>query len=210
MKPEPGAARPHGVILAGGRAVRMGGADKALRMLAGRPLLARVVERLAPQTAALAISANGDPSRFAGFALPVIADEEPGFPGPLAGVLAGMDWAAAAGASHLLTVAVDTPFFPPDLGARLAAAGPAPVVLAATPGDGDGPILHPTFGLWSVALREDLRAALADGRRRVRLWAKERGAAEAIFPDAPFDPFFNVNTPDDIARAERIAAERGF
>lgn len=198
--------KPHGVILAGGRASRMGGGDKTLLGVGGRSLLARAVARLAPQAAALAISANGDPARLAGFGLPVLADGMAGFPGPLAGILAGMDWAAADGASHVLSVAADTPFFPADLGARLAATG-APIALAATTGPDGAPRPHPTFGLWPVALREDLRAALAAGRRRVLIWARENGAAEAVFPAAPFDPFFNVNAPDDIAGAERIAAE---
>lgn len=198
--------KPHGVILAGGRASRMGGGDKTLLGVAGRPLLARAIARLAPQVAALAISANGDPARLARFGLPVIADETAGHPGPLAGILAGMDWAAAAGASHVLSVAADTPFFPADLGARLAATG-APIALAATPDPEGGTQPHPTFGLWPVALRDDLRAALAAGRRRVLTWARDNGAAQAIFPAGPFDPFFNVNVPDDIAGAERIAAE---
>ncbi|MEM8754076.1 MAG: NTP transferase domain-containing protein, partial [Pseudomonadota bacterium] len=128
-------SKPYGVILAGGLATRMGGGDKALREVAGRTLFDRAIERLRPQVAATAINANGDPRRFAGFGLPVIADERGDRPGPLAGVLAGMDWAAAEGASHILTVAADTPFFPADLGARLAAAltPDAPIALAATP-----------------------------------------------------------------------------
>ena len=202
------AALPHGVILAGGRATRMGGGDKPLRLVAGLPLLARVVERLAPQVTALAINANGDPARFAAFGLPVIADEAADFPGPLAGIMAGLDWAAAEGARHVLTAAGDTPFFPADLGARLAAAlaANAPIAMAAA-ADGSP---HPTFGLWPVALREDLRAALEAGFRKVSLWAERQGAAYVRFPDEPFDPFFNVNAPDDIAAAERIAAEHGL
>lgn len=199
---------PHGVILAGGRATRMGGGDKPLRLVAGRPLLARVAERLSPQVAALALNANGDPARFAAFGLPVIADEAADFPGPLAGILAGLDWAAARGARHVLTAAGDTPFFPADLGARLAAAlsANAPVAIAAAADRSP----HPTFGLWPVALREDLRAALAAGLRKVSLWAERHGAAFVPFADKPFDPFFNVNAPDDIAAAERIAAEHGL
>ena len=202
------AGLPHGVILAGGRATRMGGGDKPLRLVAGRPLLVRAVERLAPQVAGLAINANGDPSRFSAFGLPVIADGAANFPGPLAGVLAGLDWAAAQGARHVLTAAGDSPFFPADLGARLAAAlsANAPIAIAAS-ADGSP---HPTFGLWPVALREDLRAALAAGFRKVSLWAERHGAAFVPFPDKPFDPFFNVNAPDDIAAAERIAARHGL
>ncbi|MEX2518954.1 MAG: molybdenum cofactor guanylyltransferase MobA [Paracoccaceae bacterium] len=203
---------PFGVILAGGRARRMGGGDKALHKIAGRSLLARCAERLSTQVVAMAISANGDPSRFDSFALPVIADGAPDFPGPLAGVLAGMDWAASYGESHILTVAADTPFFPIDLGMRLAKVmepGP-PIILAATLGADGALARHPTFGLWSVALREDLRAALAGGTRKVALWADRHGAATVAFDATPFDPFFNVNTPDDIAEAERIVAEHGI
>ena len=202
-----------GVILAGGLARRMGGGDKALSEVAGRPLLARVIERLAPQVEGAALNANGDPARFAAFSLPVVADESDDRPGPLAGVLAGMDWAAGTGASHVLTVAADTPFFPRDLGARLAAAvGEAtPIALAATPDAERGrPARHPTFGLWPVALRGDLRAALADGVRKVVLWTDRHGAATVVFDAAPFDPFFNVNTPDDLARAEALAKAHGL
>lgn len=203
---------PHGAILAGGRATRMGGGDKPLRPLAGRPLLDRVIERLRPQAAALALNANGDPARFSGWGLPVIADEAADRPGPLAGVLAAMDWAAAEGASHVLTVAGDTPFFPADLGARLAAAlsPETPIALAATPDPKRGLARHPTFGLWPVALRDDLRAALAEGVRKVVVWTDRHGAGAVEFLAAPFDPFFNVNTPDDMAEAERIAREYGL
>ena len=204
--------RPHGVILAGGLARRMGGGDKAMRVVAGRPLMARVVERLRPQVGAMALNANGDAARFAALGLPVIPDSVADYPGPLAGVLAGMDWAAAEGASHILTVAADTPFFPADLGARLAAAitPETPIALAATPDPKRGLARHPTFGLWPVALRDDLRAALRDGVRKVVMWTDRHGAALAEFPAAPFDPFFNVNTPDDMATAERIAEEHGL
>jgi molybdopterin-guanine dinucleotide biosynthesis protein A len=190
-----------GVILAGGRATRMGGGDKALLPLAGRPILARVIDRLAPQVDALALNANGDPARFAAFALPVLPDPLPGHPGPLAGVLAGLDWAAARGAEALLTAAADTPFFPADLAARLQAAGP--FAMAATPGD-PAPERHPTFALWPVALRHDLRAALEAGLRKVVAFTDPHGCATVLFPDA--DAFFNVNTPEDLARAEALAA----
>ncbi|HHX88424.1 MAG TPA: molybdenum cofactor guanylyltransferase, partial [Paracoccus sp.] len=122
-----------GVILAGGRATRMGGGDKGLRQVAGRRLLDHVIDRLGPQVAGLAINANGDPARLAGFGLPVLPDSLPDHPGPLAGVLAGMDWAAGQGARAIVTAAADTPFFPPDLVARLqAAAGPSGLALAAS------------------------------------------------------------------------------
>ncbi|MBS0124747.1 molybdenum cofactor guanylyltransferase MobA [Thetidibacter halocola] len=204
--------RPLGVILAGGLATRMGGGDKALLRLNGRPLLSHVTERLAPQVGAMALNANGDPARFATFGLPVIPDSIGGFPGPLAGVLAGLDWAAGQGAEAIVTVAGDTPFFPADLVARLVEASHGqthPLVLAATKGEAEtrsksrsGLIRHPTFGLWPVALRDDLRAALEGGLRKVVLWTEPHGGRECVFPTDACDPFFNVNTPEDLARAE--------
>lgn len=228
-----------GVILAGGLSRRMGGGDKCLLPLGGRPILAHVIERLRPQVGPLVLNANGDPGRFAAFGLPVVADGWPGFAGPLAGLLAGMDWAAARGLPLVATAAADTPFFPRDLVARLggamAAAG-APIALAAAMAEGEAgaagragaPGLapaggladgladegagrtagaaavarHPTFGLWSTGLREDLRAALGRGVRRVSEWAADQGAAEAVFPGGE-QAFFNVNWPDDLRRAER-------
>jgi molybdopterin-guanine dinucleotide biosynthesis protein A len=198
-----------GVILAGGRSSRMGGGDKALRALVGRPILAHVIERFAPQVEALALNANGDPGRFAAFGLAVLPDSVAGFPGPLAGVLAGMDWAAALGAEHVATAAADTPFLPRDCVLALRAAmvaGEAPLAMAMTPRAGGGLDRHPTFGLWSVALREDLRAALAGGLRKVVAWTEPLGCARAIF-HGPGDPFFNVNTPEDLERAEAMAAD---
>lgn len=187
------------VILAGGLSRRMGGGDKVLLDLNGQPLLAHVIARLAPQAGPLAISANGDPARFARFGLPVLADSLPGQPGPLAGVLAAMDWAAGLGAGSVLTAAGDTPFLPEDLAEKLhAAAGPKGLALAADLEDG-APRLHPTFGLWPTALREDLRATLIAGQRRVRQWAGAHQAGTALF-DGP-NPFFNINTPDDLAHA---------
>lgn len=194
-----------GVILAGGKATRMGGGDKGLKVVAGLRLLDRVIARLGPQCDPLAINANGDPARFATFGLPVLPDSLPDHPGPLAGVLAGLDWAAGLGAASIVTVAADTPFFPADLVARLqAAAGPSGLALAASR-DEDGKLWqHPTFGLWPVALREDLRSALEGGLRKIVLWTEHHGAGVAEFPSDPFDPFFNINTPEDIAAAERL------
>lgn len=196
-----------GVILAGGRATRMGGGDKGLRTVGGRRLLDHVLDRLAPQVGAMAINANGDPARLAEFGLPVLADSLPDHPGPLAGVLAGLDWAAGIGAQAIVTAAADTPFFPRDLVARLVgAAGPSGLCLAASP-DEDGHLQrHPTFGLWPVALRGDLRAALTGGLRKIVLWTDGHGAGTAAFASDPFDPFFNVNTPEDLALAETLAA----
>ncbi|MGB3314476.1 MAG: molybdenum cofactor guanylyltransferase MobA [Albidovulum sp.] len=196
-----------GIILAGGRATRMGGGDKGLKRVAGERLIDLVIARLAPQCGPLAINANGDPARLAEFGLPILPDSMPDHPGPLAGVLAGLDWAAGLGASAIVTAAADTPFFPTDLVARLqAAAGPSGLALAASR-DEDGRLWqHPTFGLWPVSLRDDLRAALEGGLRKIVLWTGRHGAGSADFPSDPFDPFFNINTPEDIVAAERLLA----
>lgn len=199
--------KPLGVILAGGLATRMGGGDKSLRALQGRPILAHVIERLRPQVEAMALNANGDPTRLANWGLPVIPDSVDGFAGPLAGVLAGLDWAAERGGAGIVTVAADTPFFPADLADRLVAGAEAqgtPIALAATP-EGDRINRHPTFGLWPVALRDDLRDALNEGLRKVVLWTDRHGAATVPFPTEPFDPFFNINTPEDLATAEVLS-----
>lgn len=195
--------QPLGVILAGGQATRMGGGDKGLLALGGQTLLARVLDRLAPQVADVALNANGDAARFAAFDLPVLPDSIDGFVGPLAGVLAGLDWAAAQGAETIVTAAADTPFFPPDLVPQLllASEGMAhPLALAATPDPQRGNARHPTFGVWPVALRDDLRTALKGGLRKVVLWTDQHEGRMAMFPDE--GAFFNVNTPADLARAE--------
>ncbi len=202
----------YGVILAGGLATRMGGSatqplDKGRLMLGERSLLDHVITRLTPQVARVAINANGDPARFADTGLPVLRDSIDGFAGPLAGVLAGMDWAAQEGASHIVTAAADTPFFPTDLAQRLTNAAQTqgrPIALAATTDPERGALRQPTFGLWPVALRDDLRAALADGLRKVVLWTDKHGAALAPYAPTPFDPFFNVNTAEDLAMAETL------
>lgn len=182
-----------GVILAGGLSSRMGGGDKGLLPLGGRSLLAHVIERVGPQCAGLALNANGDPGRFAGLGLEVLPDPVPGHPGPLAGILAAMIWAEGQGAAEVLTVPGDTPFLPLDLVARLRAAG-APSVAA------DAALRrHPVCGLWPVAGRAALTEALAGGLRKVGVWAE--GAAVVAFEGAP-EPFFNVNRPEDLARAE--------
>lgn len=192
------------VILAGGRATRMGGGDKGLRQVGGKPLLDHVIDRLRPQVGAIALNANGDPARFAGYGLPVIADSLPDWPGPLAGVLAGLDWAASQGHEAIITAAADTPFFPTDLVAELQAnAGPSGLCLAATR-EGDKVWRQPTFGLWPVALRDDLRTALKDGLRKIVLWTDQHNAGLAFFDTHPVDPFFNVNTPEDIEEAARL------
>ncbi|MBY6056215.1 molybdenum cofactor guanylyltransferase MobA [Leisingera daeponensis] len=208
--------QPLGVILAGGLATRMGGGDKGRLQVGGQSLICRVINRLSPQVASLALNANGDPERFADLGLPVIADSIEGFAGPLAGVLAGLDWAAEQGADTIVTAAADTPFFPQDLVARLTATAEGmehPLVMATTPRTGDEALKsgggkrvnrHPAFGLWPVALRDDLRAGLNDGLRKVVLWTDRHGGRETLFEADPFDPFFNINTPEDLAKAEAL------
>jgi molybdopterin-guanine dinucleotide biosynthesis protein A len=178
----------------------MGGGDKCLLPLAGRPLLAHVIDRLRPQVAAVALNANGDATRFAGFHLSVLADDLADFAGPLAGILAALDWARRVqpSASAVLTVPADTPFLPRDLAARLAAAG-APA-LARSAGR-----VHPVVGLWPLALREDLRRALrVEGLRKVEDWTARLTLSLVDFDAAPIDPFFNINAPEDLARAEAL------
>lgn len=201
-----------GVVLAGGLARRMGGGDKPLRMLAGRPMLAHVIERLAPQVAALVVNANGDPARFAGFGLPVVADGVPDHAGPLAGVLAALDFAAERrrDCAWVVSVPGDSPLIPRDLVARLHAARAAAGVPLACARSGG--FAHPPVGLWPVALRGDLRAALLAGERKIDRWTARHGCAEAEWPAAPCDPFFNANTPEELERAEallRSCAARG-
>lgn len=199
-----------GVVLAGGLSRRMGGGDKSLASLAGRPMIARVLETLAPQVTSTVINANGDHRRFADFGCKVIADSVPGFLGPLAGILTGMQWAIehAPQARFVVTVSADAPFIPGDLVAKLAAeAGGLNPVLARCGDD-----LHTVIGLWPVALARKLSEALRQGERKVRVWAEAQGALHVSF--APtfvgaggIDPFFNVNTPQDLAEAERIFAQ---
>ena len=195
-----------GVILAGGQASRMGGGDKSLLSLSGRRVIDHVLERLQPQVSDIVLNANGDPTRFTEFGLPVVADSVSEFPGPLAGILAGLDWAAEQGKNHILTVAADTPFFPTDLRSRLDQARrlqAKPIALAATL-ESSKVYRHPTFGLWPVSLRDDLRQALATGVRKVVLWTDQHGVAEALFPTDQYDPFFNINTPEDLVKAEAM------
>jgi molybdopterin-guanine dinucleotide biosynthesis protein A len=187
------------VILAGGQANRMGGGDKGRLMLGDQSLIQRVIERITPQVDAVVLNANGDLSRFDDLELPVVADSIEGFPGPLAGVLAGMDWAAEQGHEWLISVAADTPSFPRDLAARLAEHD-TPVVLAATPDPERGRLPQPTFGRWRVALRHDLRAALNEGVRKIRQWTQAQGETLVVFDEGDF---FNINTPDDLAWAEQ-------
>jgi len=196
-----------GVILAGGLATRMGGGDKGALPLGSLTLFTHVINRLSPQVDGIALNANGNAARFANLGLPVIADSIDGFAGPLAGVLAGLDWASKQGATSIVTAAADTPFFPTDLAALLHREGEGmahPLVIAATPDPRRGTSRHPTFGLWPVALREDLRAALLGGVRKVVQWTDSHDGRLAMFPVDQVDPFFNVNTPEDLAQAEAM------
>jgi molybdopterin-guanine dinucleotide biosynthesis protein A len=196
-----------GIVLAGGRATRMGGGDKGLLVAGGKPLLARMIERLSPQVARLALNANGDPERFAAFGLPVLGDDIEGFQGPLAGILTGLRWSktAAPGARYVLTTPADVPILPDDLVARLArAASGANATQPVLASSGEPVRTHPTIGLWPVGLADDIADALARGERAVHRFAESKNAIAVAFPPCDIggrriDPFFNVNTPDDLA-----------
>lgn len=199
-----------GVLLAGGQSRRMGGGDKCLRTLNGQPMLATIIERIEPQVSDLALNANGDPERFAAFDLPVVPDPIGGFAGPLVGVLAGLNWAAgreASGATHVVTVPTDAPFFPNDLVEKLIDAlegKPDRVVLAASNGR-----THPVCGLWPTSLAADLDAALRDGTRKVLDWTDRHDTVVEEFDmvrveGEEIDPFFNTNRPDDLTEAEAL------
>jgi molybdenum cofactor guanylyltransferase len=195
-----------GLVLAGGLARRMGGGDKARIRIGGATILERVLARLKPQCSRVILNANGDPVRFRDTGIPVVADSVPDFAGPLAGILAGLDWAAAnvPECEWIASAPGDCPFLPSNLVAHLheaRIAAKAPLASARS-----GKQIHPVVGLWPVSLREDLRHALVDeDLRKIDLWTARHGVAIADWPDKPIDPFFNVNTPDDAARAEEIA-----
>lgn len=196
-----------GVLLAGGRATRMGGGDKCLKEIGGRPLLAHVIERARPQVEDLILNANGDPARFGGFGLPVVPDVVEGFAGPLAGVLTGMTWARTnrPECRWIATIATDTPFFPTDLVDCLLEAIRQPGTdMACAASEGRA---HPVFGLWPVRLADDLRHAMVEeGIRKVDVWTARHNLVEVEFPSCPIDPFFNTNHPADLAEAERLLA----
>ena len=200
-----------GLLLAGGQSRRMGGGDKALRLLGGVSLLDRVIARLWPQVGALVINGNGDPARFAGFGLPVVADSIPDFAGPLAGVLAGLDWAAVHWPEwdFVVSVATDAPFLPGDLVTRLMQGrekGDADLACAASGGRA-----HPVFGLWPVRLREDLRhAVVVEGVRKVDEWTARHSLVTVSFAERPVDPFFNANRPEDLTAAAALLVAADF
>ncbi len=190
--------RTPAVILAGGLSRRMGGGDKGLLPFGDGTVLSHVLARLSPQAAPIALNANGDPRRFATLGLAVLPDPMPGHPGPLAGILAAIEWAAAHGTSSVLTTPGDAPFIPFDLLQKLSEAG-APALAAS------GGRVHAATGLWPSALAPLLREALSAGIRRVQAFAEAQGARVVTFaiPDGGPDPFLNLNTPEDLATARR-------
>lgn len=190
-----------GVVLAGGQGRRMGGVDKAMIELDGRPLMAHVLERFAPQVETVAINANGDNTRFAAFDAPVLADDEEDFAGPLAGVLVAMRWAKSQGCTHVLTAAADTPFFPDALCEMMKAQVNAPDTIVMAVGSGR---IHPVFALWPVHLADALYAYLrVENMRKILTFAERYSLVEVNFDGVAEDPFFNINTPDDLALAEQ-------
>jgi molybdenum cofactor guanylyltransferase len=197
-----------GLVLAGGLARRMGGGDKARIRIGGTTILERVLTRIDPQCTRVIVNANGDPARFADTSLPVVADSVPDFAGPLAGILAGLDWAATnvPESEWLLSVPGDCPFLPKNLVTRLHEARLAEGAALACARSGEW--RHPVVALWPVKLREDLRRALLDEHlHKIEIWTARYGVAIADWPAEPVDPFFNVNTPEDAASAEKIAAQ---
>ena len=196
-----------GLVLAGGLARRMGGGDKALIRIGSETILQRALARLTPQVSGIVLNANGDPARFATFGLPVVGDSVPDFAGPLAGILAGLDWIAAnrPETEWMVSVPGDCPFLPRDLVARLHAARITEGKPLACAHSGDW--RHPVVGLWRVALREDLRHAITvEDLRKIEVWTARHGVALADWPTEPVDPFFNVNTPEDVDLATQLAA----
>jgi molybdopterin-guanine dinucleotide biosynthesis protein A len=200
-----------GVLLAGGKSSRMGGGDKCLRLLGGKPILTQIIERLRPQVSDIIINANGDPSRFAAFGLPVVSDSVAGYQGPLAGIHAALEWVRAnrPGTDHVVTIATDTPFFPADLVRRLLDAGGDESAFRVAQSEVG---THPVIGLWPVGLAAALEASLERGERKVTAWTKDHGAVPVFFPPVDvggrsIDPFFNINAPEDLAVAEAILSE---
>lgn len=200
--------KPLGLILAGGLARRMGGGDKGLIKIGGQTILDRALSRMTPQCMRVIISANGDPSRFSFTGLPVVPDEIPDFAGPLAGILAGLDWAAANApdTEYVVSAPGDCPFLPRELVQRLEEARKKSDQPLACAKSGDW--RHPVVGLWPVALRSDLRhALLEEDLHKIEVWTARHGVAIAEWPDTPIDPFFNVNKPEDAARANELALQ---
>ena len=185
----------------------MGGGDKCLLPLAGKPMLTHIIDRLRPQVSDLVLNANGDVSRFAAFGLPIVEDRLGGQIGPLAGVHAGIEWAVAnrPGSRFVVTAATDTPFFPPISwrGFWQVWKEAKPKLLVARSEEG----VHPVFGLWPVSLALAIETSLAAGMRKVQAWVREHQAEEIFFPSREMggrriDPFFNLNRPEELAEAE--------
>ena len=197
-----------GVILAGGLATRMGGGDKTLKEIGERKILDIVIERIRPQVSGLVFNTNNDPVIYSDLDIPIISDQFKNSYGPLAGILAGMEWACQKGYSLMVSIAGDTPFFPEDLVAKLVfnqQQNQESIVLAATRDKTSGKIYrHPTFGLWSVHLRHDLKANLDNGVRKIVQWTDQHQGKLVEFPIGKVDPFFNINTPGDLQEAERL------
>ena len=197
-----------GIVLAGGLSRRMGGGDKGLLMLGDTSIIERVIDKILPQVGSLAININGDSSRFPDYKLPIIPDSIKGYLGPLSGILAGMEWAFKNGNRYIATVAADTPFLPDDLIKRLHAMVKSKNlnigIAASRILSGDDVFIHPTFGIWEVALKDDLRDALANDTRKIMFWAKKFKLDYYYFDtsDKLSDPFFNINTPDDLEEAK--------
>ena len=197
-----------GIILAGGLSRRMGGGDKGLLMLGKTTIIERVIDKISPQVGSLAININGDSSRFPDYKLPIIPDSIKGYLGPLSGILAGMEWAFKNGNRYIATVAADTPFLPDDLIKRLHAMVKSKNlnigIAASRILSGDDVFIHPTFGIWEVALKDDLRDALANDTRKIMFWAKKFKLDYYYFDtsDKLSDPFFNINTLDDLEEAK--------
>ena len=197
-----------GIILAGGLSRRMGGGDKGLLMLGETSIIERVIDKILPQVGSLAININGDSSRFPDYKLPIIPDSIKGYLGPLSGILAGMEWAFKNGNRYIATVAADTPFLPDDLIKRLHAMVKSKNlnigIAASRILSGDDVFIHPTFGIWEVALKDDLRDALGNDTRKIMFWAKKFKLDYYYFDtsDKLSDPFFNINTPDDLEKAK--------
>lgn len=189
----------------------MGGGDKCLRLLGGKPILTRIIDRLSPQVSDIVINANGDPDRFAGFGLPVVSDSIAGHQGPLAGVHAALEWVKAnrPDVDHAVTIATDTPFFPADLVSRLLSARDDASSFRVAQSDVG---IHPVIGLWPVDLAEALEDSLKRGERKVTTWTRDHGAVPVFFPPVDvggqsIDPFFNINAPEDLATAEALVSE---
>ena len=196
-----------GVILAGGQSKRMGGGHKGLIELQKKPLCLHVIDRLRPQVGSVILNVNTHEEFFTKFGLPLVKDSLNNFVGPLGGVLAGMDWAFHNGYEYIVTAAADTPFFPLNLVENLRQVMKKDnysIVMASTIDCQKKQNIHPTFGLWKVNLREDLRKSLNEGVRKMVAWTDRHSFCYSKFPSDNFDCFFNINNPEDLKKAKNI------